>query len=300
MSATSFRIARASLVLVLGLALPRPLPAEEQVWEPKETMSPAGGPQAFTEVLQTRKRQLVTSYYLYRGPVPTDEEMARAIGAIDRLILQDYSLEDVWSTLFHILISEPQLAMKPFEEVVPPNIRRASVWREGTTPVKVVVEERYPEYSFVYKRALQQKLALTWGGAAVFVPSYVLSVAFGSAATGTIYNQARGEDLEFSAGNAFLPLIPLVGPIATQTVLDARTAGSDSLTYDAGSHLVGAVWSTLLQSLGLTAMVIGVSQRLPAPFEDGSSSSMPRTGPPPGPSAQLTVGPGSVVVEGTF
>ena len=245
-----------------------------------------GMEQAFTQVLETRKRQLVTSYYLYRGPVPSDLEMARAIGAIDRLILQDYSLEDIWSTIFHILISEPHLAHKPFEAVIPPNIRRASVWREASTPVKVVVEEQYPEYTFVYAQAQRRKRVLTWGGAGLFVPSYAVSVAFGTAATGSVYNQARAKDIDFNPGNAFLPLIPIVGPM----VLDAKSRELDYPSFDAGTHLVGAVWATLLQSLGATALIIGVTQRLPEPFETPATARTGRLRPKPRFAARISPG----------
>lgn len=252
-------------------------PTEPTVVQPPPATGHGGMP-AFTGMLETRKRQLVSSYYLYRGPAPTQAEMAAAIGAIDRLILQDYSLEDIWSTLFHILISEPELAHKPFEDVVPPNIQYARVWRESATPVKVVIEERYPEFSFLYKRAQNRKRALTWGGAVAFVPAYTLSIAFGTSTIGSLYDQARAQGREFGTGSVFLPVIPLVGPILTQSWMDRQAAELHEPRYSAGSHLVGAVWGTLIQAVGLTAMIIGISQRLPEPFEasvaltgDGSS-----------------------------
>jgi len=285
--------------VLLGLLLF--LPALATADEPRGASAEdeaAGYEQAFTHVLQTRKRQLVTSYYLYRGPVPSDLEMARAIGAIDRLILQDYSLEDIWSTIFHILISEPQLAMKAFEDVIPPNIRRAAVWREASTPVKVVIEELYPEYSFVYTRALQRKRILTWGGAGLLVPTYAISVAFGTSATGNIYNKARANDVDFSPGNAFLPLIPIVGPIVTQVVLDSKSRELSTPSFDAGSHLIGAVWATLLQSLGATAVLIGLSQRLPAPFEPATTSTGPSLRPKP--RVAVRVGPGGAGLTVSF
>jgi len=241
--------------------------SESEVESESQTEIATRGMPAFTGMLATRKRQLVSSYYLYRGPAPSNAEMAAAIGAIDRLILQDYSLEDVWSTLFHILISEPDLAHKPFEEVVPPNIQYARVWRERAAPVKVVVEERYPEFSFLYKRAQSRKRALTWCGAVAFVPAYTLSIAFGTSTIGSLYDQAREQGRDFGTGSVFLPVIPLVGPILTQSWMDRQAAELDDPRYSAGSHLVGAVWGTLIQAVGLTAMIIGVSQRLPEPFE---------------------------------
>ena len=227
-----------------------------------------GGVKAFTGMLETRKRQLVTSYYLYRGPAPSDTEMDAAIGAIDRLILQDYSLEDIWSTIFHILISEPGLAHNPFEEVIPPNIHKAHYWREDATPVKVVVEEHYPEFDFLYKRAQMRRRTWTYCGAGAFIPSYTLSIAFGAAEVGSLYDQARDAGLDVSAAAAFLPVIPLVGPILTQSWMDRQASALDDANYDAGTQLVGAVWGTLLQTVGLTAMIIGASTRLPEPFGD--------------------------------
>ncbi len=259
-----------------------------------------GGMPAFTGMLETRKRQLVSSYYLYRGPAPTHAEMAAAIGAIDRLILQDYSLEDIWSTLFHILISEPELAHKPFEDVVPPNIQYARVWRDSATPVKVVIEERYPEFSFLYKRAQSRKRALTWGGAVAFVPAYTLSIAFGTSTIGSLYDQARAQDADFATGSVFLPVIPLVGPILTQSWMDRQAAALDDPTYNAGSHLVGAVWGTLIQAVGLTAIIVGLSQRLPEPFETTASLSVDRGQRRPPTTLTARVSPGRLGMEIRF
>lgn len=281
------------LLPVVAEAQSRPAPAPPVV-EGVE----GGYEQTFTHVLQTRKRQLVTSYYLYRSPVPSDEEMARAIGAIDRLILQDYSLEDIWSTIFHILISEPQLAHHPFEEVIPPNIRRAAVWREASTPVRIVIEEQYPEYSFVYARALRRKRVLSWGGAALLVPTYALSVAFGTSASGDLYNKARANGVDFSSGNAFLPLIPIIGPIVTQVVLDSKALELTTPSFDSGAHLVGAVWATLLQSLGATALIIGVTQRLPEPFDRPPAAAHRPLRPRPRLAAKI--GPGGVGLSLSF
>lgn len=249
---------------------PQPVLDPTPPWERRAT----GGVKSFTPLLETRKRQLVSSYYLYRGPAPTDAEMDAAIGAIDRLILQDYSLEDIWSTIFNILIAEPDLAHKPFEDVVPPNIQKASLWRETAAPVRVVVEERYPEYAFEYRQVQRRKRGLTWGGAGAFVPAYTLSVAFGSAQVGSFYDQARSQDADFSTAAAFLPVIPILGPILGQSWMDAQAAKLDNASYDAGAHLVGAVWGTLIQTLGATAMIIGISTKLPAPFAvEGESDS---------------------------
>ena len=280
--------------------------AETEAGSETESGSEAGEPRAgmpaFTGMLATRKRQLVSSYYLYRGPAPSDAEMAAAIGAIDRLILQDYSLEDIWSTIFHILISEPQLAHKPFEEVVPPNIQYARVWRDTATPVKVVIEEHYPEYSFLYKQAQVRKRGLTWGGAVAFVPAYTLSIAFGTSTIGSLYDQARDEGADFATASVFLPVIPLVGPILTQTWMDRQAAELDNPSYNAGSHLVGAVWGTLIQAVGMTAMIIGMAQKLPEPFEakltslDGSSRLRGR----PPVSIAARVNPTGVGMELTF
>ena len=227
-----------------------------------------GGVQAFTGMLETRKRQLVTSYYLYRGPAPTDLEMDAAIGAIDRLILQDYSLEDVWSTIFHIMISEPELAHRQFEEVIPPNIQRAHVWRQASTPVKVVIEESYPEFDLLYKQAQRRKRTFGYVGAAAFVPAYTLSIAFGSAEVGSLYDQAHHRDMSVNAAAAFLPIVPLVGPILTQAWIAREADRLNINDYDAGAHLVGAVWGTLMQALGMTAIVISLAQPLPDPFGD--------------------------------
>jgi len=244
-------------------------PAAQQATEPAQPATASrGGVKAFTGMLETRKRQLVTSYYLYRGPAPSDVEMDAAIGAIDRLILQDYSLEDIWSTIFHILISEPGLAHRPFEEVIPPNIHKAHYWREDATPVKVVVEEHYPEFDFLYKRAQLRRRTWTYCGAGAFIPSYTLSIAFGAAEVGNLYDQARDEGLDASAAAAFLPVIPLIGPILTQSWMDRQALQLADANYDAGTQLVGAVWGTLLQTVGLTAMIIGASTRLPEPFGD--------------------------------
>lgn len=230
------------------------------------TPGPGGGVQAFTGLLETRKRQLVTSYYLYRGPAPSDVEMASSLGAIDRLILQDYSLEDIWSTIFHIMISEPALAHRPFEEVIPPNIQRAHVWRQSSTPVKVVIEENYPEFDLIYKHALRRKRTFGYVGAAAFVPSYTLSIAFGSAQVGDLYDRSRAQDTDFNAAAAFLPVIPLIGPVLTQAYMDREARRMGVNDYDAGAHLVGAVWGTLMQALGMTAIVISITQPLPEPF----------------------------------
>ncbi len=276
-----------SIGLILGLALvltpglgraeeapdpvvePPPPPAVEQ---PAPAEPESSGVTAFTGLLETRKRQLVTSYYLYRGPAPSRAEMSAAIGAIDRLILQDYSLEDIWSTIFHIMISEPELAHRPFEHVIPPNIQRAAIWRQGTTPVKVVIEERYPEFDLIYKQALRRKRTFGYLGAAAFVPSYTLSIAFGSAEVGSMYNRARHQGVKFSAGAAFLPMVPLIGPVLTQAWMDNEASRLGDLDYDAGSHLVGAVWGTLIQAMGITAIIISVSQPLPQPFGDSDAT----------------------------
>ena len=246
--------------------------AVEVAPEPVEAAPGTSGVTAFTGLLETRKRQLVTSYYLYRGPAPTTAEMGSAIGAIDRLILQDYSLEDIWSTIFHIMISEPDLAHRPFEEVIPPNIQRAAIWRQGTTPVKVVIEERYPEFDMIYKQALRRKRTFGYVGAAAFVPAYTLSIAFGSAEVGSMYNRARHQGVEFNAGAAFLPMVPLIGPVLTQAWMDNEASRLGDLDYDAGTHLVGAVWGTLIQALGITAIIISVSQPLPQPFGDSEAT----------------------------
>jgi len=276
-----------------------PEPTEEPpppiVSEPQNS-----GVTAFTGLLETRKRQLVTSYYLYRGPAPDRTEMDAAIGAIDRLILQDYSLEDIWSTIFHIMISEPDLAHRPFEEVIPPNIQRAGIWRQGVTPVKVVIEERYPEFDLIYKQALRRKRTFGYVGAAAFVPSYTLSIAFGSAEVGSMYNRARNQGVEFNAGAAFLPMVPLIGPVLTQAWMDREAGELGDLDYDAGSHLVGAVWGTLIQALGVTAIIISVSQPLPKPFgedDDGRTARRSRRDPP---RFQASFGPTSVGVGFTF
>jgi hypothetical protein len=301
-----------ALVLVLAPAevraeedpvSPGAVEAAEPAEEPVVVAEPAletSGVTAFTGLLETRKRQLVTSYYLYRGPAPDRTEMDSAIGAIDRLILQDYSLEDIWSTIFHIMISEPDLAHRPFEEVIPPNIQRASIWRQGTTPVKVVIEERYPEFDLVYKQALRRKRTFGYLGAAAFVPSYTLSIAFGSAEVGSMYNRARSQGVEFNAGAAFLPMVPLIGPVLTQAWMDREAGELGDLDYDAGSHLVGAVWGTLIQALGVTAIIISVSQPLPQPFgddDDGRTASRKRREPP---RFQASFGPTSVGVGFTF
>ena len=255
------------------------------------------GIRAFTDLLDTRKRQLISSYYLYRGPSPSEVEMAAALGAIDRLILQDYSLEDIWSTIFNILISEPELAKKPFELVVPPNIQKASTWRETATPVKVVIEERYPEFTYLYKRAERRQRMLLWGGAVAFIPAYTITIAAGTAGVGNLYNDAlawnetldtyvregalsitQRDDLsvDFDTGGAFLPLIPLLGPILTQSFMDTRyTELRDqsrdfvnyTIHYDPGTNLAGSVFATMLQTLGATALIIGATQKLPEPFE---------------------------------
>jgi len=243
-----------------------PTPAAVDEGASSAVQGEQGGVQAFTGMLSTRKRQLVTSYYLYRGPAPTATEMDAAIGAIDRLILQDYSLEDIWSTIFHIMISEPELAHRRFEEVIPPNIQRAHVWRQSTTPVKVVIEESYPEFDLLYKQAQRRKRAFGYVGAAAFVPAYTLSIAFGSAEVGSLYDRARHRDMDVNAAAAFLPIVPLVGPILTQAWMDREASRLNITDYDAGAHLVGAVWGTLLQALGMTAIVISLTQPLPDPF----------------------------------
>jgi hypothetical protein len=261
-------------------------------WERRAT----GGVKSFTPLLETRKRQLVSSYYLYRGPAPTEAEMDAAIGSIDRLILQDYSLEDIWSTIFNILISEPDLAHKPFENVVPPNIQKASLWRETAAPVRVVIEERYPEYAFEYRQVQKRKRALSWGGAGAFMPAYTLSIAFGSAQVGSFYDQARDQDADFSTAAAFLPVIPILGPILTQSWMDTQASNLNNPSYDAGAHLVGAVWGTLIQTLGATAMIIGISTKLPAPFAvegDSTGAQVASRTQPSRVQVGISAGPGS-------
>ena len=138
--------------------------------------------------------------------------------------------------------------------------------RETAAPVRVVVEERYPEYAFEYRQVQRRKRGLTWGGAGAFMPAYTLSIAFGSAQVGSFYDQARSQDADFSTAAAFLPVIPILGPILTQSWMDSQAANLNNPSYDAGAHLVGAVWGTLIQTLGATAMIIGISTKLPAPF----------------------------------
>jgi len=164
------------------------------------------------------------------------------------------------------MISEPELAHRPFEDVIPPNIQRAHVWRQSTTPVKVVIEESYPEFDLLYKQAQRRKRTFGYVGAAAFVPAYTLSIAFGSAEVGSLYDQARHRNMNVNAAAAFLPIVPLVGPILTQAWMDREASRMNLTDYDAGAHLVGAVWGTLMQALGMTAIVISLAQPLPDPF----------------------------------
>jgi len=277
--------------------------AVEQPPNPVEAANPELDPE-----LELRKRQLVAAYYSYRGDQPDAAEFKEAMDSIDAMGRRGATLGDIRSTIFNLLVNEPKLSLLPFARVVPPNLGIVNAWNQARDRLTVRVKYQSPEFSLRYQTQKRRKDTLVYGGGIGLAASYLSTVLVSSGSFSHLYNQvvawnayARSvvgrETVSASMAGGLLSLIPLAGGalqagyaenIAEQLRFESQNSSAFELSYSSGGNLFGAILGTLLQGAGAVALLVGLNQDVPDPFEKSAKP------------VAIQMGPGSLVISGSF